>query len=102
MGHFGHLQRTGRKELISVGMPPDQPNAGKSTNLSFGGMYRRHAGPFASWMREERWTSRLRSRESHPRQMTCWLSRANGEMIDSDEAKQVIYAEDGGGRGVYL
>ena len=102
MGHRGHLQRTGRVVSVSVGMSRNQPNAGKSADLSFGDMCRRHAGPFASWMRVERWMSRLRSLDSHLLQMTCWLSRENGEMIDSDEAKQVIYTEDGGRRGVYL
>jgi len=101
-GHSGYLQRTERVVRVSVGISQDQTTAGEGTDLSFGGMYRRHAGPFASWMRGEGWTSPLRSRETRPRQMTCRLSRENGEMIDSDGAKQVIYAEDGGGRGVCL
>ena len=102
MGHSGYLQRTGSVVKIRAGKPRDQPNAGENTDLSFCGMYRMHAGPFASWMRGNQWTSPLLSRENRPRRMTCWFSRENGKIIDSDEAKQVIYTEDGGGRGVYL
>ena len=102
MCHSGHLQRTGSAVKVRAGISRGQPNAGKSTDLSFGDMYHKHAGPFASWMRGDQWTSPLRSRGIRPRRMTCWLSRENGEVIDSGEAKQVIYTEDGGGRGVYL
>jgi len=66
-------------------------NTGESADLSFGGMYHRHAGPFVSWMRGKRWTNPPRSRETRLLQMTCWLSRENGEMVGSDEAKGVIY-----------
>lgn len=79
---------------VSVGMNGDQQNAGETTDLSFDGIYRKHAGPFASWMREERWTSPLRCRETRPRRTTCWLSRKNGGVFDSDEAKRMICGED--------
>jgi len=102
MGHSDHLQRTGSVVKVRAGISREKPSAGEGTDLSFCGMYRMHAGPFASWMRGGQRTSPLRFRENRPRQMTCWLGRENGEMIDSDEAKQVIYTEDGGGRGVYL
>ena len=71
----------------------DRQNAEETTDLSFGGIYHKHAGPFASWMREKRWTSPLQCRETRPRRMTCWLSRENGKVFDSDEAKRMICAE---------
>jgi hypothetical protein len=87
--------------MVSVGLSQDGLNTGKSADLSSGGIYHTHAGPFASWMRGERWTSPPRSRESRLLQMTCWLSRENGEIVGSDEAKRVIYTEDGE-RGDYI
>jgi hypothetical protein len=35
-----------------------------------------------------------RPREDRLRRMTCWLSRENGETVDSDEAKRLIYTEE--------
>jgi len=86
---------------VRVGMSLGQQNGGRCTDLSFDGIYRMHAAPCASLMRGEGRRSHLRSRESRLLRMTCWLCWKDGEMADSDDAKRVIYTEDGGGRGLY-